>query len=139
MPIGIAFLSGPGARGRMRRMRTLFASISLGCLLAIGASGCGAKKLLGPPEVKDVVTVTVDDSGFHPDKIPAKRGRPITLVFNRVTDQTCATSVVIASERITKPLPLNAQAYVTFIPEKAGDIHFACPMNMVTGTITVAQ
>ena len=130
----------------MRNTTGFLGSISVGFLalfmvVAIagaGAAGCG-KKLLGPPEVKDVVTVTVDDSGFHPDKIPAKRGRPLTLVFNRTSDQTCATSVVIASERINKPLPLNAQAYVTFIPEKAGDIHFACPMNMVVGTISVAQ
>ena len=121
----------------MRRMRMLLGSLSLGLVLAVGASGC-SKKLLGPPKVEDTVIVTVDDSGFHPDSIPAKRGRPITLVFNRTSDHTCATAVVIASEHIRKDLPLNAQAPVMFIPEKAGDIHFACPMNMVTGTISVA-
>lgn len=117
-------------------MRTLLAAVSI-ALLAAASGACKAKPA-APPEVKDLVNVTVDEDGFKPDQIPAKRDRALTLVFKRTTDKTCATSVVIASERINKELPLNTPTSVTFIPEKAGDIHFACPMNMVTGTIRVA-
>src|SRR5205814_1301198 len=92
-PVGAA-LRRRGARGRMRRerspMRTLLVTASLGLLVAGGA--CKGK-LLGPVEVKDSVNVTVDEGGFKPDRIPAKRGRPLTLIFNRTTDKTCATEV----------------------------------------------
>lgn len=115
-------------------MRSLLAAVFLS-VAALATPGCKSKPTIA--EVKDVVTVTVDENGFKPNKIPAKRGRPLTLVFNRTSDKTCATEVVIASERIRKELPLNAQTFVTFIPEKSGEIAFACPMNMVGGTITV--
>ena len=113
--------------------------IVLGCALLLAAAAGCKSKLLGPPPIKDIVNVTVDKSGFNPDKIYAKRGKPITLVFNRVEEKTCATEVVIASEHIRKELPMNASVPVVFMPSKLGDIHFACPMNMVTGTITVVN
>lgn len=116
-------------------MRIASAVLSALLLLA-AAGGCGNSKPK-PAEIKDVVNVTVDADGFKPDRIPAKRGKPITLVFNRTTDKTCATEVVIASERIRKELPLNKQTFVTFIPEKTGEVAFACPMNMVKGSISV--
>ncbi len=115
-------------------MRILTAALTA-LLVAAGAAGCGKSKKA--VEIKDAVIVTVDEHGFQPDRVYAKRGRPISLVFNRTTDKTCATEVVIASERIRKDLPLNAQAVVTFIPEKAGEVPFACPMNMVKGTLQV--
>ena len=77
--------------------------------------------------------------GFKPDTIYARRGQPLTLVFNRTEKDTCATEVVIASERIRKELPMNTPVTVVFMPSKVGDIHFACPMNMVTGTIKVVN
>jgi plastocyanin domain-containing protein len=88
-------------------------------------------------DVKDSVQVTVDESGFRPTKIAAKKGRPITLVFTRTVEKTCADEVVIADQNIRKALPLNASVPVTFIPEKSGDLHFACPMNMYGGDIQV--
>lgn len=113
------------------------ASAALSALLLLAAAGGCGKVKLKPVEIKDVVQVTVDGDGFKPDHIPAKRGKPLTLVFNRTSDKTCATEVVIASERIRKELPLNKQTFVTFIPEKTGEVAFACPMNMVKGSITV--
>lgn len=117
--------------------RVLLFAIHLGLFAAIapGCKGAG----LGPPRIKDTVNVTVDKGGFSPDRIYAQRGRPITLVFNRVEERTCATEVVIASEHIRKELPMNTPVSVVFIPGKTGDIHFACPMNMVTGTISVVN
>ena len=118
-------------------MRTL--RIALGATLLFGAAaGCKGSPL-GPPEVKDTVNITVDASGFKPDVVYARRGKPLTMVFNRTEKDTCATEVVIASERIRKELPLGQSVPVMFIPTKVGDIHFACPMNMVTGTVKVVN
>ena len=115
-------------------MRFFLMALCTASLLA-AAGGCKGKP--SATEAKDVWQITVDESGFVPNKIAAKKGKPLTLVFNRTAEHTCANEVVIASERIRKELPLNATVNVTFIPEKVGDIHFACPMNMITGEITV--
>jgi plastocyanin domain-containing protein len=112
--------------------------MALGAALLLAAAG-GCKGKLGPPEIKDVVNITVDSGGFNPSTIYAKRGKPLTMVFNRTEEHTCATEVVIASEHIRRELPMNAQVPVVFMPEKAGDIRFACPMNMVVGTIKVVN
>lgn len=118
-------------------MRTLRIALGAALLLA-AAAGCKSG-VLGPPEIKDTVNVTVDSGGFKPDVIYAKRGKALTMVFNRTEKDTCATEVVIASERIRRELPLNQSVLVTFIPTKVGDVHFACPMNMVTGTVKVVN
>ena len=118
----------------MRAMR-----FALGAaLLLAAAAGCKGG-VLGPPEVKDMVSISVTAGGFKPDLIHARRGRPLTMVFNRTEKDTCATEVIIASERIRKELPLNTPVTVVFMPSKVGEIHFACPMNMVTGTIKVVN
>src|SRR5437879_2854829 len=122
-------------RRKRSPMRTLVAALAMSLVVA-ASTGC-KKMPFRAPEVKDVVEVTVDGSGFHPDRIPAKRGRPITLVFKRTVEKTCADEVVIVSERIDKKLPLNQDVIVSLIPEKVGEMKFACPMNMVTGTIDV--
>ena len=102
------------------------------------AAGLGCKKGPVPIEqIKDIVPVTVDDDGFHPDHIPALVGRPITLVLTRKVEKTTATAVVIAQESIRRDLPVGSPVMVTFIPEKVGDVHFADPTNTVTGEIAV--
>ena len=120
-------------------MRTLRLALAATLVVVVAAAaGCKGNPI-GPPEIKDTVNITVDGSGFKPDVVYAKRGKPITMVFNRTEKDTCATEVVIASERIRKELPLNQSVPVMFIPTKAGDVSFACPMNMVTGTIKVVN
>ena len=115
-----------------------FLSIALVASLLAFAPACKKAKPKAA-DIKDVVEVTVDAKGFHPSSIPAKRGRPLTLIFTRVSDDTCATEVVIADEKIRKDLPLNTSVPLTFIPSKPGDLHFACAMNMVKGEIQVIQ
>jgi len=86
------------------------------------------------------IDISVTEMGFSPDKVAVKKGEPITLVFTRKTDKTCAKDVVIYvsdKEKIQKTLPLNAPVTVETKFAKAGDIRFACGMNMVTGTIQV--
>jgi plastocyanin domain-containing protein len=118
-------------------MRTLRIAATAALLLA-AAAGCKGK-IIGAPEIKEMVNITVDGGGFKPDVVYAKRGKPLTMVFNRTEKDTCATEVLIASERIRKELPLNTPTSVVFIPSKVGDINFACPMNMVRGTIKVVN
>ena len=118
-------------------MRRPLLSVTAAALLALCFSCSDKKGRVAPNLIKDVVPVLLDEDGFHPDRIPAEVGRPITLVFTRKVEKTCATAVVIAQENIRRDLPMNLPTMVTFIPEKPGNVHFACPMNMITGEIAV--
>jgi plastocyanin domain-containing protein len=118
----------------------------LAALVAGGLAGCG-----GPPEggraeappaaveqpAAGVVQVTVDGTGFHPDRIPARAGEPITLALMRTTEETCGTEIVIPALGIERKLPLNERVEVTVTPKEKGEIAFACGMDMLKGTIVV--
>ena len=84
-----------------------------------------------------VVEMTVDGAGFHPDRIAARAGQPITLAITRTTDETCGTEIVIPSQGINTKLPLNQRVEVTLTPAATGDLAFACAMDMLKGTIVV--
>lgn len=81
------------------------------------------------------VAVTAD--GFSPDKITVTKGSPVELVFLRKTDATCAKKVVFPDLKITKDLPLNTPVSVTWTPDQAGTVAFACGMNMFKGSVVV--
>jgi plastocyanin domain-containing protein len=59
----------------------------------------------------------------------------VTIV--RTTDETCATEVVFPAFEIKRALPLNEPVEVEFTPREAGEIAFACAMDMLRGTIPV--
>ncbi len=81
--------------------------------------------------------VTVTDAGFDPQRITLHAGVPARLTFVRTSATTCATTVVFASLNIRRELPLNTPVTIEFTPSKAGEIAFACGINMLRGTITV--
>lgn len=84
-----------------------------------------------------VVQVTVDGQGFHPDRIAAKAGEPVTLAITRTTDETCGTEIVMPAMSIERKLPLNEKVEITVTPQEKGEIAFACGMDMLKGTIVV--
>ncbi|HEU4724964.1 MAG TPA: cupredoxin domain-containing protein, partial [Candidatus Eisenbacteria bacterium] len=98
--------------------------------LALVATGCGGG-------VQQRVAVEVTQDGFVPSEIPAKAGQPITLVVTRKTDLTCAKQIIFADLGVEKELPMNQAVEVTVTPTKAGDLRFACSMDMVAGKLVV--
>ena len=110
---------------------SLAAVASLALVLAL--AGCGG----GAGAVKERVSVEVTQEGFVPKEIPAKAGQAITLVVTRKTDLTCAKQIVFADLGVQKELPLNQAVEVTVTPTKAGDLRFACSMDMVAGKLVV--
>ncbi len=83
------------------------------------------------------VTLYVTSDGFVPAKVHVPAGRPVTLHVTRKTERTCATELVMKAMNIRRALPLNEAVDITFTPNEAGDLRYACPMDMVAGTITV--
>jgi RND family efflux transporter MFP subunit len=88
------------------------------------------------PDVQEE-KISVGDTSFEPSRLPLRAGVPARLTFTRVSEKTCATSVVFAPLKIKKELPLNEPVTIEFTPSRAGEIAFACGMNMFRGTIVV--
>lgn len=114
-----------------RRSIALVASASA-VFLALIAWGC-AQQASEPR----AVTIDVTERGFVPAEITARSGKPILLLVTRKTDATCAREFVIAGEGIRRSLPLNEAVRIEFTPKAAGDVRYACGMDMVSGTLKV--
>lgn len=100
------------------------------------ASAASVGELHGTPDSAGRMSIEVTEQGFVPAKGTVKVGKPVTLVITRKVQKTCATDIVISEYQVNKPLPLNETVEVTFTPQKPGKIHFACPMDMITGDLT---
>ena len=85
------------------------------------------------------IAISVTEDGFTPENIKVAAGKPVTLVFERTTDQTCAKQVVLQvdGKKIEEELPLNKPVEIEVTFAKAGDLTYACGMDMEHGTITV--
>jgi plastocyanin len=83
--------------------------------------------------------ITVTDEGFKPDDLKVPAATPVTLVFTRKTDQTCAKEVVITldGKKIQKVLPLNTPVEIAATFPTAGKVSYACGMDMMKATLTV--
>ena len=88
------------------------------------------------PDSSGRLRIEVTEQGFVPAKAAVKVGQPLTLSITRKVQRTCATDIVISDYQVNKPLPLNETVEVSFTPQKPGKIHFACPMDMITGELT---
>lgn len=84
--------------------------------------------------------IAVTRSGFEPGTITVPANTPVTLVFTRKTDQTCAKSVVVTvddGKTIERELPLDTPVEIAATFPKAGTLGYACSMHMNKGTIVV--
>ena len=84
-----------------------------------------------------VIEMSVTSEGYVPDKIHVKAGEKVRLQITRKTEKTCATEIVIKDLGINQPLPLNKMVTVEFTPKKAGQLKYACGMDMITGILFV--
>jgi plastocyanin domain-containing protein len=92
--------------------------------------------MAGPQDIQ-AAKIAVTEKGFEPDRVNLRAGRPARLTFVRTTDKTCGTEVVFPSLNIKRALPLNEPVAIDFTPSKAGDVTFACGMNMLKGVVVV--
>jgi plastocyanin domain-containing protein len=126
--------------------RTFVATISALLLIGAAMSARAGEKKEKPPAAQSndaqkagqKVDMKVTEKGFEPANLTVKKGQPVTLVITRITEKTCATSIVIDEYGIKTALPLNTPVEVSFTPKKAGDLKFGCAMGkMVGGVLTV--
>lgn len=102
-------------------------------------TGPRAKPAAGVPTARRIA-ITVTDGGFTPARVTIPRDQPVTLVFTRRSTRTCATDIHMVlpdGTRIDEQLPLDTPVTVPLQVSRAGDIVYACGMDMVRGTIVV--
>jgi plastocyanin domain-containing protein len=112
--------------------------IRMTCVLILGASlatGCRP----GEQGAAQRIAVQVTAQGFQPADVTVRAGEPVTLVVTRTTDQTCAKEIVFEATGVRRELPLGEPVEITFTPDRPGEIHYACGMNMLTGKVTVQE
>lgn len=106
-------------------------------LLALAAAALASAPACRKGPADGPVHITVTKNGYEPFRVQATRGKPLTLVVTRTTDETCATEIVIPEANISKDLPLNEPVTITFTPERTGELRYACAMKMFQGVIDV--
>ena len=82
------------------------------------------------------VRVTVR-GGYIPNRIRARAGVPLRLVFDRQESGDCTSRVVFPDFGVSAELPAFGRASVEVTPPAAGEYGFACGMNMIHGTLVV--
>lgn len=93
----------------------------------------------GAAAAKKRVEIKVTMKGYDPSTIPLKTKEPVTLVFTRTEPTNCGSEIQIAALKWKKDLPMNTPVEVDFTPERAGEVVFACGMDMMHGILAVAD
>ncbi|HEY6909129.1 MAG TPA: cupredoxin domain-containing protein [Myxococcales bacterium] len=93
--------------------------------------------LLAAAPAPRVIQLSVTSKGFEPATVTAKKGEKLRLVVTRKTDRTCAKEVHIKDAGIVKELPLNVPVEIELTPAKAGQLRYACSMDMVAGVLLI--
>lgn len=86
------------------------------------------------------IEIAVTEQGFRPEKVSVAANEPVTLVFTRTTDNTCAKEVILQvdeNNRIEKQLPLRQPVEVALTLPKPGELRYVCGMNMLAGVISI--
>lgn len=105
--------------------------------LGLWILGCAPSSSPGAEaEAPQRVVVTVSEQGYDPSTIQAQVGKPLTLVFKRVSEAGCGQEVVFPQQNLRRDLPLNEEVAVELTP--TGDtVAFTCGMDMYRGSIVI--
>ena len=115
----------------MRSARALsVVALVLVAAAVAGSPGCA------PAGAKEV-HVDVTEAGFVPNAVTIKKGDAAVLVITRRTTKTCATEAIFTETGQKYDLPLNQPVRVDLTGVSPGTVHYACGMNMETGTVRI--
>ena len=111
--------------------------ISVPFIVNVPAGNTESSKAVNIPS--GATKITVSANGYAPSSIPVKKGQPVKLAFYRADANNCGGEVVFVKQNIRKKLPVGKTVLVEFTPTEAGEIAFACGMNMLRGKIVVSE
>src|SRR5437867_2872710 len=113
----------------MRRLTCLIALLVTVLVPTLASAHEGHVRAAKPVEIR------VTEEGFVPSRVETPAGRPMTIVFRRTTDRTCATEAVFPSLKRRVALPLNKPVRITLRPRSGHPIEFVCGMGMYSGRV----
>jgi len=88
----------------------------------------------------DVQTIEIRvKGGYSPSQIELRPDVPTRLVFDRQDNSECTSRVVFPDFGVSRFLQPFARTSVELAPAHAGVYGFACGMNMLHGTLVVAE
>ncbi|MDV0430431.1 cupredoxin domain-containing protein [Lactiplantibacillus sp. DA1] len=82
------------------------------------------------------INVTVNGS-YEPSTVTLQQGVPAQLTFTRTSTQGCLEQVHSTDLHFTTELPLDQPQTVTVPTDRAGEFHFSCGMDMVSGKVVI--
>jgi plastocyanin domain-containing protein len=105
----------------------------------VAASAAAAAQVAMPPAPEGArqVKVIVDAKGFTPSEVKADKGKPLSLVFVRTTEGTCAKQVVFPELKLEKDLPLSTAVTVDVPTGEARTLTFQCGMAMYKSAVLI--
>jgi plastocyanin len=83
------------------------------------------------------IKITVSQEGYTPESVTVKAGQPVKLAFTRQDANNCGGEVVFPKLNIRQKLPVGKTVLVELTPQEAGELTFACGMNMYRGKVIV--
>ena len=116
-----------------RTTMTTLAPLALVAALA----GCAEQPAVTETAAGTRVAISVTEDGFVPAKARVAADKPVTLVVTRKTTKTCATELVMKDYGIHRELPLGETVEIQFTPRQAGEVRYACGMDMIAGKLVV--
>jgi sulfite exporter TauE/SafE/copper chaperone CopZ len=85
-----------------------------------------------------IVRMTQDSNGYHPNNFTIKNGIPVKWVVTSTSAGSCATSLSAPQVNISQFLKLGENDF-EFMPKETGIISFSCSMGMYRGAFNVVD
>jgi len=111
--------------------------ISVPFIVNVPAGSNEAAKAANVPS--GATKITVSSNGYEPSSISVVKGQPVKLAFYRADSNNCGGEVIFSKLKIKKKLPVGETVLVEFTPTEAGEIAFACGMDMLSGKLIVTE
>lgn len=83
------------------------------------------------------VKISIENSGYVPNKLQVKAGIPVALTLQTNGAYTCASDFVFPEFNLRARLGPDDSQTLTFTPPKRGSYTFSCSMGMYTGVLEV--
>jgi plastocyanin domain-containing protein len=84
------------------------------------------------------VAIEANANGYVPDRIGARPGEKLVLVFTRTIDSTCIAQLKAPDGKIVD-LPKGKPVEVTVTAPASGEVAFACGMDMFRGVVVAEK
>lgn len=104
---------------------------------------CGSSPSSGKPHVAQEskgaqkATVLVQDGKYTPSTIEVKKGKPVQITFKGGKKMGCGATIEFKSLKQTKTVKEGKTVAFSFTPSSAGEVKFACSMDMIRGKVVV--